>query len=243
MDIKGEIETVNEAVANPDSPAVANLGKERLREIERILEKREAGLTIMPEEFSTISQFAVQIERAAHAEREERREARRQELAEARNDVPARYFRMGIELLELPAPLLNTLKPMQTIGELQTRFNIDADPLRHLLERVDEEIVALQQQIRASLALVEFAMPEEAEAAVAEPAAEDAESVEEELAAPAEETAPEIVDQDDTEVEAPEVTETLEGVAVSESVEGRIGRPDRTPGTFAGYGAPFRHSR
>ena len=160
VDIKGEIETVSEALTRPESEAVVKFGAERLKEIERILEKREAGLTIMPEEFNTISQFAVQIERSAHAEREKRREIRRQQLSEAREKVPPRYFKLGIEQLDLPAPLLNTLKPIQNIGELQTRFYLDEDPLRPLLQRVNEDVESLQTQIRACLALVDLTIPE-----------------------------------------------------------------------------------
>ena len=178
VDIKGEIETVSEALAQPESEVVVNFGAERLREVERILEKREAGLTIMPEEYNTISQFAVQIERAAHAEREEKREIRRQQLAEAREKVPSRYFKLGIEQLDLPAPLLNTLKPMQNIGELQTRFNLDEDPLRPLLQRVDENVESLQMQIRACLALVDLTIPEIVEAPAAEPEVQAKEEVE-----------------------------------------------------------------
>ena len=162
VDIKGEIETVTDALADPDSEVIGNLGPERVKEIERILDKREAGLTIMPEEFRTISQFAVQVERAAHAEREQLRESRRQQLAIAREDVPAHYFQRSIEELDLPAPLLNVLKPIQNIGELQTRFNLDEDPLRALLERVDEDVESLQKQILASLALIDLSIVEEA---------------------------------------------------------------------------------
>ena len=79
-----------------------------------------------------------------------------------------RYFKIGIEELELPANLLNIIKPLQNIGELQTRFKLDADPLRNLLERVDEDVEALQNQIRASLALFELTISEPKAASIEE---------------------------------------------------------------------------
>ena len=203
VDIKGEIETVSEALAQPESEVVVNFGAERLREVERILEKREAGLTIMPEEFNTISQFAVQIERAAHSEREEKREIRRQQLAEAREKVPSRYFKLGIEQLDLPAPLLNTLKPMQNIGELQTRFNLDEDPLRLLLQRVDEDVESLQTQIRACLALVDLTIPEVIQAPEPEIPAEE----EVEITKVAEEIFLEQVDEAIGDGDAPDISD------------------------------------
>ena len=160
VDIKGEIETVKEALANSESLIAMELSEERVKEIERILEKRESGLTIMPEEFATVSQFAVQIERAEHAKREEKRVTRREQLEVARKQISSRYFKIGIEELDLPVNLLNILKPLQNIGELQTRFTLDEDPLRNLLERVDEDVEALQNQIRASLALFELTISE-----------------------------------------------------------------------------------
>lgn len=190
VDIKGEIETVSEALENPDTLTLVNLGTERIREIERILEKRESGLTIMPEEFNTISHFAVQVERAAHSEREKQRASRREKLAEARKSVPSRYFKMGIEQLDLPASLLNALKPMQNIGEVQTRFNLDEDPLRYLLERIDEDVETLQKQIQASLALVDFTIPDAIEAPIDKPdipTLEEDQIVEEQITTSAEE--------------------------------------------------------
>ena len=87
VDIKGEIETVKDALVNSESLIAVELNEERVKEIERILEKRESGLTIMPEEFATISQFAVQIERAEHAKREEKRVTRREQLEVARKQI------------------------------------------------------------------------------------------------------------------------------------------------------------
>ena len=112
----------------------------------------------MPEEFATVSQFAVQIERAGHAKREEQRITRREQLELARKQIAPHFFRVGIEELDLPASLMNALKPLQNIGELQTRFSLDDDPLRHLLERIDPDVEALQNQIKASLALIELTL-------------------------------------------------------------------------------------
>ena len=168
VDITGEIETVKEVLANPESPIAVELSEERVKEIERILEKREAGLTIMPEEYATISQFAVQIERAEHAKREEKRVTRREQLEVARKQISSHYFKIGIEELDLSTNLLNVLKPLQNIGELQTRFTLDEDPLRNLLERVDEDVESLQNQIRASLALVELTLSEPKAASIEE---------------------------------------------------------------------------
>lgn len=173
VDIKGEIETVQDALQNPDALQELELTAERIKEIERILEKRESGLTIMPEEYSTISQFAVQIERAEHTKREEVRSIRREQLASVRTQVPSDHFKIGIEKLDLPVHLLNALKPLQNIGELQTRFILDENPLRQLLERVDENIEELQKQIEASLTLIELAVREAQAAKQAEAAAED----------------------------------------------------------------------
>ena len=87
--------------------------------------------------------------------------------------MPSDHFKIGIEKLDLPVHLLNALKPLQNIGELQTRFILDENPLRQLLERVDENIEELHKQIEASLTLIELAVREAQAAKQAEAAAED----------------------------------------------------------------------
>ena len=156
IDIKGEIETIQEALASSDTETIKGIGGEQLREITRILDKRETGLTIMPEEFATLSRFAVEIERAAFSKRQARREERLRKLADARADLDPQLFKMDIENLNLSDLLLNALKPLQNIGEVQTRFTLDEDPLRHILERLGEDVSSLQEQIRAGLALAEM---------------------------------------------------------------------------------------
>ncbi len=156
IDIKGEIETIQEALASSDTETIKGIGGEQLREITRILDKRETGLTIMPEEFATLSRFAVEIERAAFSKRQARREERLRKLADARAALDPQLFKMDIENLNLSDLLLNALKPLQNIGEVQTRFTLDEDPLRHILERLGEDVSSLQEQIRAGLALAEM---------------------------------------------------------------------------------------
>ncbi|MCY4008527.1 MAG: transcription termination factor NusA [Anaerolineaceae bacterium] len=245
VDIKGEIETVQDTLQNPAALQELALNEERIKEIERILEKRESGLTIMPEEFSTISQFAVQIERAEHTKREEIRTVRREQLAHARTQVPSHHFKIGIEKLDLPAHLLNALKPLQNIGELQTRFILDEDPLRQLLERFDEDVEEMQKQIEASLTLIELALIEAQLEKQTEPAAaeslEDADAIDElqeqipteedtdqpeELLAAESETQPHVEDS--------EVAQTAELEATAPSPE----RPQHLKGTARKFISP-----
>lgn len=136
IDIKSVSEAVNYALGNIDSPLLFDLSishAELVHEVATIIEKKNAGRAIMPEEYRTLSQFADLVERRLQAERTEARKARIAEINAVKATLPQHAFAIRVEQLDLPDHMIEALQPLDNVGEIMLRFLIDENRLRRML--------------------------------------------------------------------------------------------------------------
>lgn len=202
IDIKSVSEAVAYALEHLDAPPLADLmisHPELVAECGLIVEKKEAGRAIMPEEYRVLAQFADLAERKLQAVRDERRAARLAEINAVKSTLPPNAFEVPVSYLELPENIIASLEPMESVGEVMLRFLVDEKRLRRLLgsdadEAMKEIQVALDRVVipddeELAQMLEEETEEEEApldEEAVAEAEAVEAEEIVEKPAEPAE---------------------------------------------------------
>lgn len=203
IDIKSVSEAVQDALnsmhVEPLSELV-NTQADLLSEVARIMEKKAASRTVMPEEYSTLGKFADVAERRLLAQRQARRQARQAEITAVKSTLPAGAFQLPVEALDLPEEIIEALQPLENVGEIMWRFLIDEGSLHQMLNKLPEDSIA-----RLQSALDRVVIPEVMEAELEEhiPATEAPEAVDE--AAPQEEA--EIVAEAAEAAEAVEVEE------------------------------------
>src|SRR5690606_6055537 len=103
IDIKSVSEAVQEALSRLDSPPLSQLATthpDLLAEVERIMEKKAANRTVMPEEYATLSQFADRAERLLLEQREQKRFARMAEINAVKSTLPPGAFELPVEVLD-----------------------------------------------------------------------------------------------------------------------------------------------
>ncbi|MBZ0298800.1 MAG: transcription termination factor NusA [Anaerolineae bacterium] len=201
IDIKSVAEAVQDALSRLGVPPLAELTNthpDLLNEIERIMEKRAANRTVMPEEFSTLAQFADLTERRSMSQRELKRKARQTEINAVKSTLPQGAFELGIDALDLPEAVVEALQPLENVGEIMWRFLLDEGSLHKLLARLPADSFAKLQS-----ALDRVVIPEVVETLVEERTRTQAEAVE----PGAEEETP-----IEASVAAPETTEVPEEV-------------------------------
>ena len=206
IDIKSVTEAVQDALARIDQPPLADLqiaAADQLVEVGRIMEKKAAGRTVMPEEYTTLARFADLVENRLMAQREVSRQARLAEIEAVKSTLPAMAFETPIDALDLPEDVLEALAPLENVGEIMWRFLLDETALRRILSGLPADSI-----YRLQAAMDHLVLPDEPVAAA--PAAP---VVEEAPAAPVEEHEPvvDVVPQTEVDVE-PEVVD--EGPAV-----------------------------
>ncbi len=155
IDIKSVTEAVQDALKTLDNPIMANIRVRRadlVTDVERVMDKKQRGLTIQPEDFQTLGKFADLAERAQLAAREALRENRLNELNAVRATLPQQAFEMPVSSLPLSEEILEALQPLDNVGEIMVRFLVDEDRLRRLLkdlppQTLDEVQVALDRLV------------------------------------------------------------------------------------------------
>ena len=176
IDIKSVTEAVSDALNNLDKPELSDLKVQSaplIEDVQRIIDKKNANKTVMPEEYNTLARFADIVERRLLAQRDAARQARVDEINAVKATLPQRAFTLPITSLDLPDSIIEVLQPLENVGEIMWRFLIDEDRLRYLLKDLPEDSL-----MRVQAALDKIVIPEGEE----EPAAEV--SVAEEEVAP-----------------------------------------------------------
>ena len=217
IDIKSVTEAVQDAMGRLDQPPLAELSNthaDLLTEVARILEKKEANRTVMPEEYTTLGRFASLVESRLLDVREAKRQARIAEINAVKSTLPQGAFALSIEALDLSDDIMEALLPLENVGELMWRFLIDEGSLRAMLQKLPEGSLAKVQS-----ALDRVVIPEELEAQL-----EAEQQEQEEEAAEAEEEAA----ADEVVAEAPAVVEA-EAEEEPEVIPSAFGDEPETP--------------
>jgi len=198
IDIKSVTEAVMYALDNIDQPALIGLTTthtEMLQDVSTTIEKKNAGRAVMPEEYRVLSDFADIVERQLQSVRDEARQARIAEINAVKATLPENAFSVPVTELELPDNMIETLQPLENVGEIMLRFLIDENRLRRMfgaqaefaLERLQEALdkVVIPDEIEA-VEESEVTPAVETTDAVAEPEVEEVETVADETAIPEE---------------------------------------------------------
>jgi len=155
IDIKAVSEAVSGALEKLDSPDMQPLMERHaqlLTEVQRIMEKKDAGLTVQPEEFTTLGKFAEVVESFLLQQRIQARQARMAEIASLRATLPQHAFQIPINRLKLPDNLIEALQPLENLGEILLRFLIDEKRIHRLLHNQPEgSVEALQDALDAAV--------------------------------------------------------------------------------------------
>lgn len=172
IDIKSVAEAVQDALVRLDAGPLATLPTQQpelLAETIRIMDKKAAARTIMPEEYQTLARFADVVETRLLNARNQVREARLAEINAVKATLPAGAFALPISALDLPEEVFDALQSLENVGEIMWRFLIDERHLQKLLADLPPEAMALVQS-----ALDRLVIPDEIERLAEETAAETA---------------------------------------------------------------------
>jgi transcription termination/antitermination protein NusA len=186
IDIKSVTEAVQEAFARMDVPPLAGLREELpelMVEIERIMEKKSANRTVMPEEYTTLSKFADMIERRLLASRDAKRQERIQEINAVKDTLPQGAFLLPVDKLDISDDMIEALLPLGTVGEIMLRFLIDEQRVVRLLENLSADAmprlqaaldqIVIPEVVDGQVVVAEEEAPAEMVEAVSDPGAED----------------------------------------------------------------------
>ncbi|MFW5696176.1 MAG: transcription termination factor NusA [Phototrophicaceae bacterium] len=182
IDIKSVSEAVNDALSRLDEPPLTDIAIEHadlVAEVGLIIEKRDAKRVITAEEFRVLDQFADIVERRVQKARDEARAARLAEINAVKATLPQAAFLIPVDQLDLPDHIIESLQPLENVGEIMLRFLIDENRLRRLLGKDADAVLPRVQEALDELMFDEQAAAAIAEAVMAEATAE-AELVEEE---------------------------------------------------------------
>jgi N utilization substance protein A len=139
IDIKSLSEVAFEILPLLSQPPLARLAAENpdlVAEATRILEKKRAERTVMPEEYQTLKRF-VHMAQLRLLEQRQAEQARRRKLIEqARQSLPRRLFQMQLKELELAEDILKAIqtRSIQNVGDLMARLQVDEQGVLQLLE-------------------------------------------------------------------------------------------------------------
>ena len=159
IDIKSVTEAVSDALANIDQPPlmdVATQHADMVAEASMIMEKREANRAVMPEEYRLLGDLADIAERRQQETREEARQQRLEEINAVKQTLPQHAFDISVMDLDLPDHVIESLQPLENVGEIMLRFLIDENRLRRLLGRDAEKMLPRLQDALDRLVYAEL---------------------------------------------------------------------------------------
>lgn len=200
-----------------------------LEDVVVIMTKKANKLTVMPEDYKLLGNFADVAERRLLSARLEARQARLAEINAVKSTLPQEAFKVPVQKLDLPDEIIESLQPLENVGEIMLRFLIDENRLRRLLGGNSEKALlkvqdALDKLFSAPGEMVELAaeadeaeaVQEQApvEAEIAETVEEQVEVVEAEQEEEAEEALPEVFAEEEEE-ETPAVAAKPEVLPVA----------------------------
>lgn len=186
IDIKSVTEAVQDALSRITVPPLSELAKthaDLLSEVSRIMDKKAANRTVMPEEYTTLGHFADLAERRLLEQREQKRKARMAEINAVKSTLPQGAFELPVTALDLPDEIIEALQPLENVGEIMWRFLIDESTLHKMLAKLPGDSLSRLQSALDRVVIPEVDMtrvvePVEAraeealpEAGVLEPAA------------------------------------------------------------------------
>ena len=219
IDIKSLTEAAGDSLASLNDPVVpVHVAKNKglIEQAEQILAKKAANRPITSEDYRTLDMVVSQVEGNIVAARAAQFEIVRKERAMARRNVPVETWKLPIDEIDFPGRIHNLLldNGVETVGDVLFNLEIGDEVFLNfkgfgdkMLETVREMTEAYMTRLQSELAGVEAT-------AVAEPAADLAES---ELEPAAEET--EIAEAEMEVVEAVEEVVEEEAAVVEEVVE------------------------
>lgn len=138
IDIKSLPEAAADALhklqTDPEYAALAEQEADLIPQIEAILEKKNEGRPVTPEEYTLLTQFVDRVERGIIGKRDARQQVEKSREQEARAGIPDEAFEMQLEELELSnriTALLNEAGYL-TIGDLLLQMKLDPDAILRL---------------------------------------------------------------------------------------------------------------
>jgi N utilization substance protein A len=146
IDIKSVTEAVSYALDHLDQEPLADLMVSHpalLEQVASIMDKKAANLTVMPEDYRVLNEFAALAEQRLQAARDEARQARLAEINAVKMTLPQHAFDISVQDLDLPDHMIEALQPLENVGEIMLRFLIDENRLRRMLSGNSDS--ALQQ--------------------------------------------------------------------------------------------------
>ncbi|MCU0499420.1 MAG: transcription termination factor NusA [Anaerolineae bacterium] len=158
IDIKNLTEAANDALREIDHPplsALAQRAPELVAEALRISAKKQNGLAIMPEEYTTLGKFADAVERHLLQVKLEARKARLAEINMVKSTLPQQAFQIPVSQLDLPDNIIEALQPLENAGEIMLRFLIDETRLLRLLKDQPKDAIESVQKALDKLVLPE----------------------------------------------------------------------------------------
>lgn len=201
IDIKSVSEAAFEAYTRLAEPPLDKLAAENpdlLAEVTRILEKKRAERTVMPEEYQTLLRFVHMAETRLLDHRVTELAERRKRIERAKSELPRRIFQMQLEELELAEDILKAIKTRSilNVGDLMARLQAEEAVLLNILEAAKVKDGAAEA-LSAIKDAIESLVPNYLNMPEPEPEAEAAEAVPEpELAASLAEPAAEGLDEE-----------------------------------------------
>lgn len=107
-----------------------------ITEVARILDKKRADRTVMPEEYQTLMRFVHMAETRLLEQRRADQARRRKLIEQARQNLPRRVFQMQLEELELEEDILKAIRTrsIQNVGDLMARLQAEEHSVLALLE-------------------------------------------------------------------------------------------------------------
>lgn len=163
IDIKSVLETVQGALANLDMPPFNELpmkSPELIEQVQRIVEKKNANLTIFPEDYNVMAKFATLVEDRLLQDREALRRTQQKEIDAVRKVVPPQLFKMGVQRMGLSDNITEALIPFETIGqvmlstlmtETRLRKRLNADAMTEVQRVLDELALLTTEELDAML--------------------------------------------------------------------------------------------
>ena len=237
IDIKSLTEAAAESLQLLDSPAVERnvaRNKELLEQVQLVLAKKEASRPITAEDYNLLNRFVASTLGRVLRERANRLEESRKKRLEARKQVPKEAWEVSIDVLDLPARVMNLLKEneLASVGDVLFQIELGDEALLDLKGFGEKSLETLQEAIEAYYAGV--VMPAEPVAAIIEEVEIEAAPTMVVEEAEEEEAAPEVVAAAAVSVEEAEVEEEEEEVAEAEAepepvVEAEVVAPPVAP--------------
>lgn len=139
IDIKSVTETVQGALENLEIPPLSDLiepYEDLIDECRRIMEKKNAELTVMPEEYKVLGRFAAVVEQLLLDERDSARLMRLEEINAVKATLPAEMFNLPLDLMDVSQQILDLLEPYGNVGEVMLACLIDEDRVRSVLYEI-----------------------------------------------------------------------------------------------------------